>query len=349
VHFELSFDKDIFDNSGYSFTFRNDARWTCSDYALRAHSVYAENVHRTYCPPRQLRQVFGPIDCWPTKDTSERGSERRKGAYLVAIVDLHYHQAWNRSVEGLVFGAPACPASAQLEIRRINAFLCKIDYAIETRHVTYENSMILLSVSEEVSETRGLADFTALNLSAELGQSFANMFSGHDPRTASIGDEMFQNSLVTSKIPVEQPSYSIFRIMSSYVGGDYVTLLNDAEAMRTAAQDVMRLTSTQIAHQLLFRNSDATLTGQMSYTNELLQMQSTSVYILLAGFFIRATATLIIWFNRPTLVMIDDPETIAAHANVLSHSRLLSASLLLLRRMEEKRAQQYLKQDCYFM
>jgi Protein of unknown function (DUF3433) len=137
--------------------------------------------------------------------------------------------------------------------------------------------------------------------------------------------------------------------MNSYVGGDYVTLLNDAEAMRAAAQDVMQLTSTQIAHQLLFRNSDATLTGQMSYTNELLQMQSTSVYILLAGFVIMATATLIIWLIRPTLVMIDDPETIAAQANISSHSRLLSASLLLLRRMEEKRAQKYLKQDCYFM
>jgi hypothetical protein len=205
VDFELSFDKDKL-NTGYSsFTFRSDSRWTCSDYALRGHSVYAENVHRTYCPPRQLRPVFGPIDCWPIIDRGERGSEIRNDAYLVAIVDLHYHQTWNQSVEGLVFGAPASPASAQLEIRRINALLCKIDYAIETRRVTYENFMILPSISEEVGETRGLPDFTALNLTAELGQSFTIMFSGDK----SNGDEMFENSLVTSNIPVEQLSYSI--------------------------------------------------------------------------------------------------------------------------------------------
>jgi Protein of unknown function (DUF3433) len=354
VDFELSFKPPVHDNSWYSFfTFRNDSRWTCSGYALRARYVYAENVHKTYCPPRQLRPVFGSVDCWPTKDTSERGSERREAyesdAYLVAIVDLHYHQTWNQSVERFVFGDPAIPASAQLEIRTTNAFLCKIDYAIETRHVTYEKSTILPSISEkprEVTATRGLTGFTAMNLTAELGKSFGGLFYGQGPLD---GAEMFENSLVNSNIPVEQPSYSIFRMMSSYVGGDYVTLLNDAEVMRTAAQDVIRLTSVQIAHELLFRNSTATLTGQMSYTVELLQMQSTSVYILLVGFVIMATATLIIWLIRPTLVMIDDPETIAAHANVLSHSRLLSVSLSLLRPMEEKRAQQYLKQDRYFM
>ena len=150
VDLELSFEPPVHNNSWYSFfTFRNDSRWTCSGYALRAHNVYAENVHKTYCPPRQLRPVFGSVDCWPTKDTSGRGSERREAyrsdAYLVAIVDLHYHQTWNQSVERLVFGDPAIPASAQLEIRTINAFLCKIDYAIETRHVTYENPTILPS------------------------------------------------------------------------------------------------------------------------------------------------------------------------------------------------------------
>jgi Protein of unknown function (DUF3433) len=350
VDFELSF-KDTAPEPWYPvLVFRNDSRWSCPD--LRSRHVFAENYHKTYCPPRQLQPVFGPIDCWLTKDTSERGSRRRKDyendAYLVAIVDLYYHQTWNQSVERLVFGDPAIPASAKLEIRTINAFLCKIDYAIETRHVTYRNSTILPSISErlrEVTETRQLADFTAGNLTSKLGVSFRGFIDEQGPS----GTKIFQNSLASTYIPVEQPSCSIFRMMSSYVGGDYVTLLDDIEAMKIAAQDVIKLTSIQIAHELLFRSSAETLTGKMSYTIELLQMQSTSVYIMLVGFFIMATGTLIIWLTRPTLVMIDDPTTIAAHAEVLSHSRLLFACLSSLRPMEEKRAQQYLDQDRYFM
>jgi Protein of unknown function (DUF3433) len=349
VDVELSFD----DSPHYSsFTFRNDSRWTCSEHAFLHHHLFPEDINMTYCPPRQLQPVFGPINCWPTKDTSDRGSVRpyEFDAYLVAIVDLHYHQTWNQSVERLVFGDPAIPASAQLEIRNINAILCNIDYAIETRHVIYGKSTILSSISEnqrEVTKPRGLAGFTAVNLTKELGKSFGGFSEGQPLRLSEAN--MFRNSLVSSYIPVEQPSSSILRIMSSYVGGDYLTLLNDVEAMRIAAQAVIKLTSVQIAHELLFSNSTATLTGQMSYTIELLQMQRTSVYIMVVGFVLMATATLIIWLTRPTFVMINDPETIATHANILSHSRLLSASLSLLRPMEEERAQQYLKHDRYFM
>jgi Protein of unknown function (DUF3433) len=350
VDFEMSINDTAPEYWYPVLVFRNDSRWSCPD--LRSRYVFAENFHIKYCPPRQLQPVFGPIDCWLTKDTSERGSrswgDYENDAYLVAIVDLYYHQTWSQSVERLDFGDPAIPARARLEIRTINAFLCKIDYAIETRHVTYRKSTILPSISErlgEVTETRRLAELTAVNLTSELGVSFRDSIYEQDPR----GTTTFRNSLASTYIPVEQPSCSILRMMSSYVGGDYVTLLNDREAMRTAAQDVIKLTSIQIAHELLFRSSAATLTGQISYTTELLQMQSTSVYIMLVGFAIMATGTLIIWLTRPALVMIDDPKTIAAHAEVLSHSRLLSACLSLLRPMEETRAQQYLDQDRYFM
>jgi Protein of unknown function (DUF3433) len=324
------------------YKFRNESRWTCSEYALGETYVHANNPAIRYCSPRQLLPAHNSVNCWPTGDIWKRGPSELN-VYIVAIADLRYHQTWKQSLANLTFGDLVAPASWDFEVATINAFLCQIDYTIQTRHVTYDISMTMPRVSDhlqDLTETRTLGDFTDSNLTSELSQGFHSRHGGGD---------IFGDPLTATYQYVEQPPDSLFRMMSSYVSGDYATLLNNAESMRIAAQDVMVQMAVQIAKQGLFENSTSTLTEGLAYTTERLQLQSTSVYTLAVGFLIMAVATLIIWRIRPALNITKDPETIASQAKILGQSQLLSASLFQLTLLREKKAQQYIRQDRYLI
>ncbi|OAX80568.1 hypothetical protein ACJ72_05100 [Emergomyces africanus] len=281
-----------------------------------------KNPRTQLCEPHELVAEMKLVNC--TEKAPQRPSsapfddENGDVRWLLAISDIRYSQTF----------APSSTQSPNItswsrDVEQVTAILCKPQYTIMRRNLTYEHlasgaaSRIHLQPPDERPSIVNLERITSSVFNEAILQSL------------KAGAQLFRpiNSQPET-LPSNDGVNTLFQLMvKSSTGGATLEKFLEGEIMSRAFQRVYSGVASQFVQQNLIVPTSEDSTGKVVYVEDRLHVGIISLWVMFACFISLSLLSVIILLMGPSAITPRDPDSIAAQATILVSSNELQPLL----------------------
>ncbi|OJD11115.1 hypothetical protein AJ78_08049 [Emergomyces pasteurianus Ep9510] len=285
--------------------------------------VSMKNPRTQLCEPRELVAELQQVNCTekapPRRPSFELfDDENGDVRWLLAVSDIRYSQTF----------APSSTQSPNItswsrDVEHVTAILCKPQYTIMRRNLTYEHRdsavppRIHLQPPEERPSIVNLDRITSSVLNEAILQSL------------KAGAHIFRPiNFQPESLPSNDGVNTLFQLMvKSSAGGATLEKFLDGKMMSRAFQSVYSGVASQFAQQNLIVPTSDDSTGKVVYVEDRLHVGIISLWIMFACFVSLSVLSVTILLMGPSAIAPRDPDSIAAQATILVSSNELQGLL----------------------
>ncbi|KIV81827.1 hypothetical protein PV11_03979 [Exophiala sideris] len=265
-------------------------------------SVYALNPQTTVCPERQLSPLLQQIDC-----VNQTSSDDPENWQVLTLADFRYQQNFTNTTDVLL-GDSVQATSWSTGVQQVTGIACLAGLSMQNVQLSYDFRTEPPTISVEVLPGEN---------NTQLGG-----FSGYDlgvltTSALTAGADMFGN-LIDNQAALEYPN-ALFKMMAAISGGTYEDLL-DESTMILAAQKVFQQIAIQAVAKNLVGDDNSDVTGSFVESEERLNINNVSLWLMLSGSLVMAVLACIVLFYRPRDVYPRNPDTIGSVAQLVTAS-----------------------------
>ena len=280
--------------------------------------LYVLNPQTFVCPERQFSPLMQRIECSTAADPNSTEDWQ-----LLTMADLRYNQTIENGTD-LAFGSSVQASSWSTVVQQLTGIACRSSYSVENVNVTYDYSQVPPNITISRAPTAIDTSLRGFN-NSDLGRLFTGSLS------AAAG--MF-GSLLDGSYAEEYPN-TMFKIMAQLANGTYEDLLDEKKMIATA-EKVFQQVAVQIMKKNLLQQTSTPTLGQVTRSRHRLEINETSLWLMVAGFAIMIALVVLILLNVNYNVVQQNPEPLLYAGLLLRESKEFEKVLLNAAGLPEK-------------